>query len=84
MRKAMRDARLRLGLSQEDLAQMVGTTPEAIGLYESGERLPPPREAAILALTLRVPVYELFREYAPLFTATVGLRASQEADPGER
>lgn len=52
----LREAR---GLSREDLAELTGVPPEAIGSYERGENVPRSRRQILLAEAMGVSIVEL-------------------------
>jgi putative transcriptional regulator len=56
----MRSARLRAGLTQGDLAAIVGTSRETISSVERGESIPSLTLALAIAHALDVTVEELF------------------------
>ena len=55
----LKATRTTLGLTQEELAEMVGTTKQAISRYENGGREPNLRTAKILADRLGVSLDDL-------------------------
>lgn len=59
----LREIREASGLSQEELAQIVGLSDTAIHLYETGKRVPMFRTAKKIARVLGVSVSELWKEY---------------------
>lgn len=56
----MRDARMRLGLSQTDLAERVGATRQTIGLIEAGRYNPSLKLCTAICKTLGVTLNDLF------------------------
>lgn len=58
--EAIRDARLRLGLTTTQLGALVGTSAQTIWNWESGKSAPRPHHQAALAQALQVPWHELF------------------------
>lgn len=60
MATALRTARTQAGLTQSDLAKLVGLTKAAISRYESGLRRPPLDKAIQIARVFDQPVEDLF------------------------
>lgn len=56
----LREKRETAGLTQKDLAEMVGVHPTAIAAWERGERNPKKKNMRRLADALRTSIYELF------------------------
>lgn len=59
MGKQIQGIRRKKGLSQEELAQAIGSTKSAISRYESGKRQPRLEQLQRIASALDVPIYEL-------------------------
>lgn len=61
--KRLKDARIRLGMTQEDLAKAVGVTKGAIGNYESG--VSSPKEIILIKLmdVLQVDANYLYQDF---------------------
>lgn len=57
--KGLRDARLRAGLTHQELAKAVGLAPEAYARMERGKRMPSLPVLASLCLTLGISVEAL-------------------------
>ena len=58
--KRIRTARQKVGMSQEELAQLIGVTKSTISKYEKGAREPRYDQLQRIADTLNVPIHELF------------------------
>ncbi len=58
----IRTERVRAGLTQEQLAELIGTTPVTIGRYETGERGVSVEKLLELAHALQVPPARLIRD----------------------
>lgn len=63
--KRLQEARLKRGLSQEDLAERAGLHRTAVGLIESGEREPLLFNAVALSDALAVPLADLIKPRIP-------------------
>jgi transcriptional regulator with XRE-family HTH domain len=63
------------GLSQYDLAQMTGISRTAISHYEREGIIPPAEKLQIIACTLTVPVYKLFRQHSDAANPATDLTA---------
>lgn len=61
----IRQARERLGISQEELAFRIGKTQNAISTYENGNRMPHLSHLPELARALGVPIAYLFGDLEP-------------------
>lgn len=59
---AIKVIRRQKGMTQADLAEMLGVTPAAISRYESGERIPDIVTAAKIANALGCKVDDLIKE----------------------
>ncbi|MFO7155063.1 MAG: helix-turn-helix transcriptional regulator [Pseudomonadota bacterium] len=71
-RNTLRDHRARLGLTQEELAQLVGVTRKTINTVENGRFVPSTILALKLAKALGTTVEELFLLEPRTFTARPG------------
>lgn len=82
----LRWARVRLQLSQEEIACKVGlkNTPERLQAWEQGEELPTFRQAQQLARVLRIPFGYLFLSEPPLTTLPIAdFRTLPKAQKGK-
>lgn len=78
----LREARLRRGLTQEQLAQEIGVAKSTLTGYEKGNREPDIAKIKRLLETLRIDAAYLFEtEGAPLAGETEEFRASYELCP---
>ena len=57
----IREARKALGISQGQLALMLGVTPGAVGQWEHGQTRPRAEKLLLISSILGVPVEELLR-----------------------
>lgn len=58
--KRIKAARQKAGMSQEELAQVIGSTKSAVSRYEAGKRQPSYDQLQRIAKALSVSIYELF------------------------
>lgn len=58
--KVMKEARKRIGLTQEKMAKEIGVCLRSYKMYEQAQRLPPVNVAVRIARTLNVSVESLF------------------------
>lgn len=65
MGQRIREARERLGLTQEALAELIGRDQHTISHYETGSRALIVTELPALARALRVPISYFFGDYDP-------------------
>lgn len=79
----IRALRLRKGWSQQDLATRIGCTRSQVGRYERGDRAPSLAMAFRLALTLSVPIEEIFWATRDLVLDELGrlLHPDESASP---
>lgn len=78
----LREARLRRGLTQEQLAQEIGVAKSTLTGYEKGNREPDIAKIKRLLETLRIDAAYLFETTGMPITSTAGdLRASYEIYP---
>ena len=56
-------ARIKLGLTQSQLAQKLNISSSAIGMYEQGRRIPDYITLIKLCDTLNILIYDIFNEY---------------------
>ena len=85
---AIRDHRNMLALSQEQVANVLGTTGATVGRWERDERTPHPRHLAALAKLYRTDVQALVRPVRPAYARELRSKTQREvfADnmaPGE-
>lgn len=59
---AIKDLRIKKGLSQQKLAEMMGTTQAAVGLWETGLRTPRAEKLPKLAEILGCNIADLFEK----------------------
>lgn len=59
---AIKDLRIKKGLSQQKLAEMMGTTQAAVGLWETGLRTPRAEKLPKLAEILECNIADLFEK----------------------
>ena len=80
----LREARLRAGLTQEELARRAGTTQSAISRWESGSTRPPlemlRRLVRACGLDLRVGIREYDSDATTLLERTVSLSPAERLD----
>lgn len=62
---AIKDYRTRKGLSQEQLARLMGTTQAAVAMWETGARMPRADKLPKLAEVLGCSVADLFAKKEP-------------------
>ncbi|GAB6875419.1 substrate-binding domain-containing protein [Thermaerobacter litoralis] len=79
---ALREARLRLGLTQQELATRAGVTRQAIGAIEAGQMTPSLAVALRLARALGCRVEDLFRLEEPPPEVVVELAPAPDGDGG--
>jgi transcriptional regulator with XRE-family HTH domain len=82
---AVRNARMRAGLTQEDVAERIGMASEVYGRMERGQMLPRVENLRRLCLVLNVPPHELLGLEAPAFKGSFAVedlkpRADDTAD----
>jgi len=65
MGQRIREARERLGITQEELAKLIGRNRETISHYEIGNRAVAVTELPALAQALKVPIGYFFGDEAP-------------------
>ena len=56
----IKSARLKLGITQSELAKKIGISPSAIGMYEQGRRIPDYDTLLKLCKVLKIPIYNIF------------------------
>lgn len=56
----IKEARLALGLSQKELAEITGVSDSAIQMYECGQRIPRDSIKEKLSAALKQPIQDLF------------------------
>ncbi len=61
----IQEARKRLGLTQEELAEQIGVSRQALAKWESGKTLPDIERAAALSRILGIPLAELVQNSGP-------------------
>ena len=61
----IQEARKRRGLTQEELAEQIGVSRQALAKWESGETLPDIERAAALSRILGIPLAELVQNSGP-------------------
>lgn len=76
---AIRNERLRRGLTVKELAARIGITPAALNHIESGSRKPAITTLRDLADAFGIPVADLFDEVPAGETATAGATADEGA-----
>ena len=64
MKDAIREARCKLGMSQSELAEIMGVTQSAVSHWETGETMPTAGQLPKLAEVLKTTVSTLFGEKA--------------------
>ena len=57
----IRDARIRKGMTQADLADNIGVSQGAVGQWEQGMTIPRPKHIVRLSTLLDIPVEELLK-----------------------
>lgn len=62
--KRIKAARQKAGMSQEELAQAIGSTKSAVSRYEAGKRQPSYDQLQRIAAALGVPVQELIADWS--------------------
>lgn len=74
----IRDHRNMLGLSQEQVANVLGTTGATVGRWERDERTPYPRHLAALAKLYRTDVQALVRPVRPAYARELRSKTQRE------
>ena len=64
MKNEIKAARLRLGITQDELAKRLGVTQAAISHWEKGITFPTTRQLPIVAEVLGIPIEAIFRKKA--------------------
>lgn len=62
MKETIKNARIRIGMTQAELAERMNVTQGAVSHWEKGLTMPTPRQIPILADVLKTTVAELFGE----------------------
>lgn len=57
----IRDARIKKGMTQADLAETIGVSQGAVGQWEQGMTIPRPKHIVLLSTLLEIPVEELLK-----------------------
>lgn len=78
----LRDARIRQGLSQEDLGRKIGIGKTSVCEWEAGKRFPATRFLPALADSLRIGIDQLFteKEVLPHDEVQHGKEVKQDAE----
>jgi transcriptional regulator with XRE-family HTH domain len=74
MRDDLRQARVKAGLTQEQLAELVGKDQGAISRYENGKLTPDIQVAPIIAEALKLPLLQVL--YGPAKSGKPQVRAA--------
>ena len=62
MKECIRDARVKLGITQAELASRLNVTQAAVSHWEQGISMPTPKQIPVIAKILKVTVSELFEK----------------------
>ena len=77
----MKEARLKLGINQDELAEKMGLTQAAISQFEKGQRLPTPKTIDKLVVILKVDRKTLAGENQAEFEKELLLRNLKNLSP---
>lgn len=75
--KAIKQKRVQLELSQEDLANLLGISPAAVSMYELGERKPELHMLQKISSTLSIPLAQLIEIEVPQNNLDIALRSEK-------
>ena len=69
--KKFKTARIKLGMTQSELASKVGISKSAIGMYEQGRRNPDYGTLLKLCKILKIPIYNIFSQNEVFHTDSI-------------